>query len=207
MPVPLECGLPLCTMCAAWWDRRFRLSIPAKLGAAKVRSLKSAERREHRRTRQHRRIVGIPRLRIPLLGRDACGAEFVLRRLDRYLPAVAADDLPGRDQLHRRHVVQQYRPRDRKLHIEALGEMPSCVEADSSTGDIDRLPGPRIQHATPPDELPLEVQLQLIPAILPPVSPDRIAIPCRFSPKRLGIHELSLIAAETEFIIRTPSAK
>src|ERR1035438_2327974 len=97
-----------------------------------------------------------------MIARYARRAEFVLHRLHRHLTAIAADDLTGRYQLHRSHVAQQHGPRNGKLHIEPLRQMASRVEADSTAGDIDGPARPRIQEATPTDELPFQFQLQVI---------------------------------------------
>src|SRR5450759_519780 len=66
--------------------------------------------------------------------------------------------------------------------------MSSCVEEDSTAGEIDGLSRPRIQHATPTDELPFQLQLQVISPVLAMVRADRIALGCRFLQKRRGIH-------------------
>jgi hypothetical protein len=65
--------------------------------------------------------------------------------------------------------------------------MASRVEADSTAGDIDGPSRPRIQQATPTDELPFQVQLQVIPPVFAPFAADGVAAVYGSSPKHRRI--------------------
>jgi hypothetical protein len=85
--------------------------------------------------------------------------------------------------------------------------MASRVEADSTTGDIDRPSRSRIQEATPTDELPFQFQLQVISAVLATFSADGVAPVYRLSAKLRGIHDLLSYLYVAEYIMRRPTSK
>ena len=120
--------------------------------------------------------------------RDTRGAKFVLSGLDCHLPAATADDLARRHELHGSDIVQEHRPRNGEFDIETLRQMASGIEEDSAARDVESVSGARFEYAPAADELPFQLQLQVISTILPPVAADHIHWLCRFPPHVFGIH-------------------
>jgi len=83
----------------------------------------------------------------------------------------------------------------------------SGIEKDSAARDIESVSRAGIEYAPAPDELPFELQLQVISTILAAVAVNHIDLLCRFPPRVFGVYECSLIVAATEYIMRRAPAK
>src|SRR4051812_31465171 len=70
--------------------------------------------------------------------------------------------------------MKQHRPRNRKLHVQPLGKMPARIEQQSSAGEVESLAHSRIQHTTATDQLPLDIEMNPVPAIRAAIASYRV---------------------------------
>src|SRR5690349_16966708 len=74
--------------------------------------------------------------------------------------------------------------------------MAAGIEEDTTAGHIDGLAGSGIEDTPAPNQLPLHIQLNFVPSILPAVSGDRVAFGGVFFPAHHEVKSPPLSVSE-----------